>query len=645
MRLKKEQRTVINRLEAFILAVLSSLALVVTNGTYSASDEIKEKLGNRLAVMIWQVKSSFSESSYTVLFFVILAFVAFVYLIPRVNRKNIKYGVPFSLVSALFILLCDSYYKTNSWDNVFGSTTAVVTSLLKGAGIATLAFFVFDLVNRVSIERVAEGDKLDVKKFIRLALIMFVCWVPYMVILAPGAMGTDTRDQFAQFLGDSEFSWTLSTVVREAGTTIVNNHHPVFHTFLLGIFIKFGELIGSYFAAMELYCVLQCLVFSASLTYCVVKLRQYGMSKNLSRLVYLFFTFCPLFPLWGMATFKDTPFTIGLLIVTMLLYDAFKNPEAFKTKKYIVLMLALFYLMIIRNNGFYLILALLPFAIIHFRKDKKFLLKITSVLLIPLIVFKVGYTGIAFDVLGISDGSPREMLSVPFQQTARYILEYGDEITEEEEEAILSVLGDGETTTLEDIADNYVPCRSDDVKRMYNKYADTDDLINYFKTWFSQLTKHPGVYVEAFLNLNFSWFSFYSDYDVIYYDGITDETIPTYLEGLDNPESLDGARNALHQLVYGISELPLINCIFEFSFYTWAYVIIFIAMLIRKKYKELLACFPIFANYLVCFLGPVAYMRYAIPMVVCIPFVIFITFSRSKDEKSLDAGGHNIWIK
>ena len=70
-------------------------------------------------------------------------------------------------------------------------------------------------------------------------------------------------------------------------------------------------------------------------------------------------------------------------------------------------------------------------------------------------------------------------------------------------------------------------------------------------------------------------------------------------------------------------------------------------MLIRKKHKELLASILIYANYAICFVGPVAYMRYAIPMVACIPFVIFITFSRSKDNRDdmKDISANEIWIK
>lgn len=633
-------------LQAFILAILSSFALVVDNGVHKIPQNVESGLSGQLAHYIWKLHAAFERPSYYVLFFVILAFIAFLYLIPRVNRKHIPWGVPFSCVAALFLLLCDSYYKTDSWDKVFGSWEALITSGIKSIGIAVLAFFVYDVVNRICIETVeGQHPKSPVKTFVVLTAIMFVCWIPYMVILSPGSMAQDTRDQFGQFLNNPDMCWSVNTVAREAGDSLLTNHHPVFHTVLLGCFLKLGEWMGSYFAGIMIYSVLQCLVLAAALVYSVMKLRQYGMSKRLFNIVYVFFVLCPLFPLWGMAIFKDTPFMIALLVMTILFYDAFRAPERFTAKKYAALALVSFVLMLFRNNGFYMLLLLVPFVIIHFRKDKKFLAKMMAVLLIPLLVFKVGYSGFFFSAVGINEGSPREMLSVPFQQTARYIVEYADEITPQEEKNITTILGGGELS-LQDIADEYEPDRSDHVKRHYNKYATTDDLVNYFKTWAAQLVKHPSVYIEAFLNLNYAWFSFDSKHDVIYYNGVCDSTIPKYLEGLDNPKSLDGERSILDQTIKLLDKIPGISCIFEFSTYTWIYVILFLAMLMRKKYKELLACLPIFVNMAICFIGPVAYMRYAIPLVACLPFVFYITFSKIRNKADPAKKKENaIWIK
>lgn len=645
----KTKFSVWDYIRAFFVTVVASLSVLVSNGTYPASAEIKEKLGSHTAIMIWQIRSSFKNVDYPMVIVIFFMFVAFLYLIPKINKKNIKWGIPFSLVASLFLLLCDSYAKTDSWDKLFGSTTAVATSCLRGIGIAVISFFVFDIVNRVNIEQLEGKYKSSKKLFFKLFSIMVVCWIPYMIVMAAGAMNSDVKDQFAQIVGNEEISWTAETLAKEAGDILLNNHHPVLHTLLLGIFLKFGEAVGSYFVGMELYGIFQSLAFAAVLTYFVIKLREYGLPSKLQTVVFVFFTLCPLFPLWGMTYMKDTMFAIALSLVTILLYDSFKKPENFGKKKYVALIFALFLLMAMRNNGFYLVLALLPFVIIHFRKDKRFLVKVVSVLLIPMLIFKIGYSGVLFNALGIREGSPREMLSIPFQQTARYITEYEDEITPEEEDAILTVLG-GHELTLNELGERYTPDLSDGVKTSYNKYATTEDLVNYIKVWFAQLAKHPAVYIEAFLNQNYGWFCFESKRDTVYYNGIKDSVIPENFEGLDNPDSLKGVRTILNQTIYGLRQIPLVNCFFEFSFYTWIYVVVFIVMLIRKKHKELLACLPLFFNYVICFVGPVAYIRYALPMIVCVPLVIFITFSKKRDKSQINDDNINsedneIWIK
>lgn len=649
--MKKSKKSFPLAVSSLLLAIISSFAVVVQNGSYAVPDSVKEVTQSRLARIISQIGCAFQPASYYVLFFVVLAFIAYYHLIPKIDKKLLKWNIPFSVIATIFFLLCDSYYKTSSNAGIMGSSTAVITSGIKGMGIAVIVFFMYDLVNRICIEQFTVSKKYTIKDFVKLTLIMFACWIPYMVIMSPGSMSPDTRDQFAQALGNSDFCWTKEIFGWQEGDVLFNNHHPVFHTLIIKVFLKFGEWIGSYFVGIELFCIFQCLAFTAALSYCVIKLKSYGMSKRLSTALFLLFALFPLFPFWGMTILKDVPFTILLLVTVILLYDSFKNPEQFKWGKGILLAVVLLLLMLVRNNGFYLMLASLPFIVIHFRKDKKFLVRMAVVILIPMLIFKVGYTGIIFNAAGIHDGSTREMLSVPFQQTARYISQYGDEVTAEEEDAILTILNNNEKSevTLQYIADRYSPDLSDPVKSLYNESAGKDELIDYFKVWAKQLVKHPNAYIGAFLNLNYSWFSFDitdPDSDMIIYNGVN-VLIPELVEGVDNPQIFDGARHILYQAVYLLDKIPVVNCIFEFSFYTWAYVIAFLAMLIRKKHKELLACLPIFANYAICFVGPIAYMRYAIPMAACLPFVIYITFSQKRncEEQTKNLEDNKIWIK
>lgn len=69
--------------------------------------------------------------------------------------------------------------------------------------------------------------------------------------------------------------------------------------------------------------------------------------------------------------------------------------------------------------------------------------------------------------LKITGGSVRESLSVPFQQTARYVRDYGDEVTEEVKEAIDSIL------RYDLLASKYNPNLSDPVKKLFNENSES----------------------------------------------------------------------------------------------------------------------------------------------------------------------------
>lgn len=623
-----------NLIISLILTFISSFAFTVTNGYFVVPEDKETIRKYSLFTLVYQLEQSIADADYVYLALCVLLFVAIYRIISSgIDKRLLPSAIPFSLIGALFVLLCKSYYKYESWEEVFGSTSAFATSALKGAGIAVLFFLVYVLIDRVQFEtKLGEVYKgTPFKSWLKVMLLFVLCWLPYVAIMIPGSMNSDTKDQLAQVINNPDYCWTVNAVVREEGSSLLNNYHPVFHTALLAVFLKIGELIHSYKISFALMCIAQEAAIGASLSLAVTYLRWHlGISKRLYRVLIVFCAINPLLPLWGTTLTKDALFIVAMLLCTVMLYDCFKNPENFKTKKFVCLALVLFYTMISRNNGFYLVLLLLPFAIIHFRKDKRALVRITAVLLIPILLFKVGYTGIFFKAADIQESSPREMLSIPFQQTARYIVEYGDDISPEEEEAILKVLPGKENASLEQIAQKYVPYISDDVKSLYNKNAQTEDLVNYFKAWFKGLTKHPDSYIQAFFSMNYSWFGFDSPKDNIYYVTL-DKNITEMIHGLNFPKKLAPVRAVVREGVHILDKIPMTSVLFEFSVYTWVYAIVFIALLRKKKYTELLAFLPLFFNYAICFVGPVAYMRYAIPMVACLPFVFVVTYAKQKE--------------
>ncbi len=619
---EKEPINITMCVKAVIFAIFSVFCFTVKNGTYSLTQEKVIQLGGWWPAQLNRLAGVFVNASsvYLILFFLFIG--AYLFLLQRISFSHYGISIVLSVCYALFVLLGESYFRHNNWDSVFGNGFALFTSLLRGAGMGILFFFVLQLVMKIQIQT----DKNSIS-FGRVFGIIFgvlvLCWIPYMIIMFPGAMNADTRDQVAQITGNSQFCFTARMIQQNTEDFLWNNNHPVLFTFILKWFVVLGGVLGSYSWGFEIYVVLQSLAFAASIAWLLTKLGTYGVSRRMTGVFVAFFALNPLFPLWGMAIMKDVPFTIALVFATVWLYEILSERRKAGWKECTLLGGVLLVMMLFRNNGFFMAVAALPFLVILLWKERKKMLRLAGTFLISIVVFKIGITGFLFSALGIGGGSTGEMLSVPFQQTARYIQEYRDEITPEEEKAILRVLNTG--GTLEEIATLYEPHRADMVKSKYNPLSTSQDLKNYVAVWGKQFVKHPTVYVQAYLNMIHCWFGMEGKADNIYYMNV-DPYIQNMLEGVIEPDSLAPARSAVSGYTKLLDYSPITSWLLEFSVYTWIYIVLLVVMILRRKRAAFLTAVMLFANYLICLAGPVGYMRYAIPMIVCLPLVILLTF-------------------
>ena len=121
---------------------------------------------------------------------------------------------------------------------------------------------------------------------------------------------------------------------------------------------------------------------------------------------------------------------------------------------------------------------------------------------------------------GVKPGGKQEMLSIPFQQTARYVKYYGNDVSTEEEKVIRKVL-DYDT-----IGKNYDPDLSDPVK---NTYKQKDEYLkDYFNIWFEMLKKHPTAYIQATLNGTYGYWGYMTEIRYPYGYYVQPESMDTY---------------------------------------------------------------------------------------------------------------------
>ena len=109
------------------------------------------------------------------------------------------------------------------------------------------------------------------------------------------------------------------------------------------------------------------------------------------------------------------------------------------------------------------------------------------------------WQGIALPMLGVAPGPGKELFSLPFQQTARYVVLHPDDVTPEERAAIDAVL------FFDDLDEQYRFDTADPVKDNY-KSLEGEALVPYFKAWLAMGLRHPGTYATATLGTNLNLF-------------------------------------------------------------------------------------------------------------------------------------------
>lgn len=544
--------------------------------------------------------------------------------------NRILYAI-FSVFFGLVAVFCESYHRTNTWDLVLGSKSAMAIACIRMLGFAFLAYTcLVHIMYYVEgyFDKISATQKCKYLSILKYALIILLCWLPYIILLFPGCIAPDGQDQLAQVLGNKELCWSQRMVVLLDEDVILNNHHPILYALFLTPFAKLAQNVDSPAMVFEALCIVQAIILATAFAYMIVAMKKRCSDK---RLIYGALLFCclnPVFPTYAMTIVKDSMFCALLVFTFVQMYELL-DEEKPSILRLLVFAVTLLLFLLIRNNSIYIMLVVFVFAIFYLRK-KKFKFRKLAAMLVPILIFQIGIVNIIYPALKITPGSTKEMLSVPFVQTARYVRDYPEEISAEDEEILLNIFKNKES--LEDIAKSYNPRLSDPIKDSYNKYATTEDLKDYFSVWSKGLVEHPTTYVEAFLNLHYGWFSF-EGIEGITYIGTGGLRLNELFEGYDNAGGNAAARQTMEQFWTFLNNMPLTSLFIEMATYSWIYIFLFLYAIRKKNWKAFVVILIPILNYCIHLLGPIASTRYSIAMMCIMPFAIFMTFRKEKKEE------------
>ncbi|WP_139651424.1 DUF6020 family protein [Raoultibacter phocaeensis] len=534
------------------------------------------------------------------------------------------------LFLSLCLLLGASYYVYDSWKFLFHNKFQIACFIVAACGYWVLLYACLKhLYRALDADHKKEAHNVSTLSglcnkvidwffrhpFLAPVLCIGSTWSVVFLIFFPGSVTWDGLWQLNQY---------FQVPMPESGSPIYfepSNHQPYFATCIIGFVMQIGRLVGSDTGGVFLVVFIQitlCLSVYASVVAHEIKL---GMPRSIAVGTTAFFALCPIWASYAQAVGKDALFAAFFCLFTLSLFDVALNrkaPERIDRRTWILLAISTLMVCLFRNNGLWAVLPTLIVACIALRTVRVSLLISmgSSTLLACVLMF------VALPAMGIPKGSSAEALSIPFQQTARYLLEYPEDVTDKQM-AVIDALFSGN-----DLASLYNPELSDPVKGTLKQDASIDEFASYGTVWFEMLLKHPDSYLQATLNNTYGYF---------YPSGVFDDHVDTYFFATNTSpvintgffdfeyvfDSGEHVRNVVSDASYLLERIPLLGIVVSCATYVWAFIIVFGYAVSRKKKVALYLCIPSLITLLICLASPVnACIRYFLPVMATLPVII-----------------------
>lgn len=590
-----------------------------------------------------------------------------------------------------------SYDLTDSSALVAGGISQAIKAVIMGAGCAVLGhtglYLFYDCLDWLGTQRPAFSESrfgvawraahaaLDRRPFLVPLALIALAWSPSFIAAMPGIFMGDTGAQIRQWFnlpnGTSDYLNLINPNV------LLNGHHPVAHTALVGGCVQLGmQVFGDENAGLLIYTTLQFFITAATVAYLVCSLRRFGCGFAPRAASLLFFALMPLFSNYAVLITKDVLFADALAVLvvqTAMLLVAGADFDTgagggvtMRPRDWALLAASSIGCTFLRNGGLVFPLAACVLTAIFSARDAARARRRTDVAhssatrrrteaarsnapAVPrrrwiaivgvaalVLVLNMAFARVVMPALDITPGSRREMLSIPFQQTARFVqkhdganagIEGGVDdglVSEEERRAIDRVLG------YDTLASRYDPDKSDAVKNGFNEDATTQDLGAYFAVWAKMFLRDPESYISAVVNNYYGYF-YPSERDVWFYSTIEGAKIMAreenraYFDFHPVENSLvEACGHAVNLYRVAIQRVPLASLTMSSASYTWLLIAVGVYLLRSGQWRSLAMMVPLFGVLAVCLVGPCngsTYMRYLYPAILSLPFALSVALA------------------
>ena len=301
----------------------------------------------------------------------------------------------------------------------------------------------------------------------------------------------------------------------------IAGQHPWIYIAFLKVLKKIVHLLGGTdYALIIIAVIFQIIIISLSYSLCLVWLKRKCVPKFSLILISCFYALCPILNLYKVTLIKDIPFSLGMLLLTPLMYEIWNtNGEILLKNRFLVVLSVCTLLMFMRNNGPIISMLLAIYLLFQYKKYFRRILIYIIFIVTFVISTKIVQTVIKVPYLF------REAAGIPIQQIAATVYNNGS-VNNEQLELINNIL------SVDLIMNDYDPYNVDPLK--YNEMGVNDEFLNnnkerFIKLWAELLFKNFDIYVDSYLRTTYGFWSFSNDTTNMKY---------TYIGAFDDPELL-----------------------------------------------------------------------------------------------------------
>lgn len=447
--------------------------------------------------------------------------------------------------------------------------------------------------------------------FVCFTLLAAVYMLVFFLCSYPGQICSDSMNQIHQIV-----------------TGTYSNHHPVYHTWIIGFFYKIGmSVFQDINAAVATYTIFQIIFMSATFAFLISTIIEAGGRRIFAAGWLLWFLLTPCHIIFSFTLWKDSLYGAVVCLFTVYLYRIFKKLGKRQSINYAMLFLTGVGFNLLRNNGLpaflLLIVIFAVLAVITKKIDKKVLFAFLASLIVALIMkFPI------LKAMNIPQADTVEMLSIPVQQITRIARENYDFTSSER--AVLD-----QVASIERMEAIYNPgiydYARDVIRYEGNQQYIKDHPFQCLGTWFTIVIRHPVLATRAWVDQTSGYWNPCSYYWMKWWDGVCEE------DGLKLIVNSPDANETFHKYVsWFTKDNAFLVQTYNIGLLVWIILFCFVYCIYYKR-KNVIFSLPVLCLVATLLIATLMHdeFRFGYPIYTCLPIIVFSALARK--EKTGDA--------